>query len=352
MFSTRTLHEIRHEKGWWMTGVISKQLFRDLFQKKTSPRVVFIPMLCSFAAKLKQMSVKEMMSRPGHLSNCQRDALRLIGHDAMLNVFDTTLEAEALGCHVEWENEDNLSRIVSHPLGAQGDVGMLPPHFEQRGRMPIVLEATRRLTTLMGNQAAVIGVITGPLTMGAHLRGDAFLEEVKTGMPGADRILQFAGLTCLKESSLYCELNVDAILILEEAAGQINEEIMKAAEPVLQSIINLAHYYEKPLLVFARGCMEMAVVDRFYRSGIDGLILGSPLSIVDLRGLSQNSDVCVAEAIPTNLLLSTPESIRDTIIDCIQRVSAVKGSFLTTDWDIPYHVPIQSLQEIVNCIRI
>ena len=71
----------------------------------------FIPLVCSFAAKLRQISVKELFTNPTTLANSLRDAYKLFGYDAVLNAFDPSLEAEALGCEVKWESEEKPPEV-------------------------------------------------------------------------------------------------------------------------------------------------------------------------------------------------------------------------------------------------
>src|SRR3989304_10076929 len=113
----------------------SKELVRSLFQLRDLARVPFIPWVCSFAAQLEQIEMEAMLSDSGLLSRALINSQKLFGYDAIVNVFDPTLEAEACGCNVDWSQNETLPCVVSHPLSEGATTDDLDiSNFEKRGR--------------------------------------------------------------------------------------------------------------------------------------------------------------------------------------------------------------------------
>lgn len=324
----------------------TRQLFKELFQSKTCPRGMFIPLMCSFAAKLKQITVREMLHSPSHLSNCQRDALKLFQHDVVINIFDTSLEAEAMGCGVRWEHDHTLPCVVSHPLAGESEIPASDPLFETKGRIPVVLEATKRLTTIVGKQAAVLGVVTGPLTLASHLAGAAFLDGLKHSSSRSQHILELAGSTCLNLSSKYCDLNVDAILFVEETTGISDSQVIDKSGHIYESLINVAHFYEKPVMMLSR-CGEFNDIDTLSSLNFDAVISGWANYSSDLN----KTGACLGNGVPLDVLLSTPENIRKNLADCFAKTVDRGMPFLATEWDIPYNAPIQNIHEMIKVFK-
>ncbi|UCC16314.1 MAG: hypothetical protein JSU58_08065, partial [Dehalococcoidales bacterium] len=73
----------------------SRELVTNFFEGKTTERPPFLPWVCSFAARLEQVTVKTMLSDPGVLSRALSNTHKLFGYDVILNHFDPALEAEA-----------------------------------------------------------------------------------------------------------------------------------------------------------------------------------------------------------------------------------------------------------------
>lgn len=125
-----------------MADQTSKKLVRDLFRLSELPRLPFIPWVSTFAARLEQISVKEMLSDPTTLSKSLENAQKLFGYDAIISVFDPSLEAEACGCRIAWGAEGELPTVIGHPLMEGATIEDLDfSEIEKRGRLPIILES-------------------------------------------------------------------------------------------------------------------------------------------------------------------------------------------------------------------
>src|SRR3972149_7483653 len=119
-----------------MAGRSSKELVRDLFQLRELERVPFIPWVCSFAAQLEQIPVEAMLSDAGLLSRSLLNAQALFRYDAIANVFDPSLEAEACGCAIDWSQGGGLPRGASPPPcggAGHGEIGNSPPPNQRGG---------------------------------------------------------------------------------------------------------------------------------------------------------------------------------------------------------------------------
>jgi hypothetical protein len=64
--------------------ISSKELVKDLFYFKDLPRPPFIPWISTFAAKLEQIPVEDMLSDPGLLSTALLNSQDLFGYDAIV----------------------------------------------------------------------------------------------------------------------------------------------------------------------------------------------------------------------------------------------------------------------------
>lgn len=327
----------------------SKELVRGLFEGKDPNKVPFIPWVCSFAAKLEQVSIQAMLLDPGILSKTLINAQKLFGYDAIINVFDPTLEAEACGCKIDWLDSEALPEVISHPLSEGAVIEDLDTlDFEKRGRLPVVLEATKRLNIIKGKEVAIAGLVTGPLTLARHLKGKAFLDDLNQGKGEALEIIEAAGSIGLKLCRTYCELGVDLIVIAEEMLGQLSPEMSQAIASPLRSIWNVVKFYNVHSLVLSKGCNE-GHIEPILDLQAEGVALSGNINPEQVKDAALKRDCCFARSIPCSALLDTVSQAGDSTTDCLS--AKEKGLFLSTEWEVPYTTSVNNMHEVMRVIR-
>ncbi len=327
----------------------SKELVRGLFQLKDIPRVPFIPWVCSFAAQLEQVPVKAMLSEAGALSRGLINAQKLFGYDAIVNIFDPSLEAEACGCKVDWSEDGALPRVVSHPLGDGAAIEDLDiSNIENQGRLPVVIETTKRLNIIKGKDLAIIGLITGPLTLAGHLRGGNLITELNQDSEEAMKVVTLAGSIGLKLCRLYCELGVDVIVIAEEMVGQLHPGRVQAALAPLRSIWNVAGFYNVHTLILSSGCTGDHL-EPVLGLQADGLALSGEIGDNQLRDASVKHNKCYSGSITESALCGSSSETGEFTRGLLSRRG--KGFFLSTEWEVPFGTSVKNMHEVMGVIR-
>ncbi|MEK7353022.1 MAG: uroporphyrinogen decarboxylase family protein [Chloroflexota bacterium] len=326
----------------------SKELVRSLFQLRELAKVPFIPWVCSFAAQLEQVEVETMLSDAGSLSRALINSQKLFGYDAIVNVFDPSLEAEACGCKVDWSQAEALPKVVSHPLSEGAKIEDIDiSNFEKRGRLPAILEATKRLNIIRGKEVAIIGLITGPLTLARHLKGETFVTDLNQGAEEAKKVIALAGNVGLKLCRTYCELGVDVIVIAEEMLGQIKPNQYQAVAAPLRSIWNVARFYNVHSLLLSKGCHQEHI-EPILALQSDGVALTGDIDYTYLMGAALKRKCCYARSIPGSALLGTLSQVKDSTLDCLS--SKGRGFFLSTEWEVPYATDVNNTHEVMRVI--
>ncbi len=327
----------------------SKELVKGLFEHKDLTQIPFIPWVCSFAAKLEQVPVQTMLSDAGTLSRALINAHKLFGYDAIVNIFDPGLEAEACGCKLDWPDTGALPEVVSHPLSEGAAVYDLDTSdFENQGRIPVVLEATKRLNIIKGKEVAIAGVITGPLTLARHLKGEALIDDLNQGNDEAEDIIEAAGSIGLKLCRSYCEIGMDLIVVAEETPGRLGTRISQVLASPLRSIWNVAGFYNVNTLLLSKGCSE-EYIEPILDLQADGIALSGNMDYSRLKDAALERNCCFAGSIPLSVLLDEASLVEDTVKECL--VIKDKGFFLSTDWEIPYETNVNNMHEVMRVIR-
>jgi uroporphyrinogen-III decarboxylase len=325
-------------------GQSSKQLVKNLFEGKDTSQIPFIPWISSFAAKLEQVPVQKMLSDPGILSKALINSQKLFGYDAIINIFDPGLEAEACGCKLKWPDNGTLPVVASHPLNeglsiADMDIAGL----EKKGRLPVVIEATKRLNIIKGKDVAIACLVTGPLTLAGHLKGQDILADLRQNNDEALEIIETTGSIVLNLCRVYCELGVDLIVIVEELFGQASPEVIQAVASPLHSLWNVVKYYNVHSIILSKGCRKEHL-EPICSLGPDGVAISGDFSDKKLGEIAKRFNCYYACNIPLPSLSGT-----EFLADCLSNKN--KGYFLSTNWEIPYTTNVNDMHEIMRIIR-
>lgn len=325
----------------------SKQRFVRALSQRETDRIPVVPFVYCFAARLRGLSVKEMLNDPTLLANSLADVNELYGFDGLAVPFDMTLEAEACGCEVAWE-EGTPPSVTGHPLGIEGAVPRFEPQrIEESGRIPLVLDVIRRLKAVMGSTRAMIGVATGPLTLFEQLKGASFSGLLGKRPNEAEDLLDLSMMVATRMVQVYGEQGLDAVMIADRDLSVEDEKGLDAALPEYESLSDIARYFDAIPMFMFRGCRIEHLQIIIDAVGSECLVLRDE---PDCRYLVENSlleDGAIGWGVPTESLPGDPDVTR-AIVEKDLGYWRGTGAFLCTDWEVPLSVPIDSLRAMVE----
>ena len=130
-----------------------------------------IAQVFAHAAVARGRSMEEYLASGAAAAACQLEAWRHYGNEAVFAVLDLTLEAEALGGEIRrWPG--TYPAVIRPPLAPDDDFGRRPVLDPRTaGRLPMVLEMAGALRAACGDEALVVGLVQGPLTLAVQLLG-------------------------------------------------------------------------------------------------------------------------------------------------------------------------------------
>ncbi|HEY93612.1 MAG TPA: hypothetical protein G4O15_01580 [Dehalococcoidia bacterium] len=327
----------------------SRELVTNLFKGKASERPPFCPWVCSFAAKLEQVQVKSMLSDPGILSRALSNAHKLFGYDTLLNHFDPSLEAEALGCEIKWQEDSWPPVVTGHPLEDMTEFYDLETEgIEKKGRIPIVIEATKRLILTKKKEVPIAAMITGPLTLAKHLKGDAFSRQLESEDEEALDLVEDTGSICLKLCRAYCELGVDIIVIAENMQDLVIPNVSSVLASPLKSIFNVSRFYNVNSILIGKISDDKQAIS-ICRLGADAVSLSGGFNIADAQEKARENNIYFSITVPDTAFLRTDAGNDDLIKLAIK--AGDSGLFLSSEWEVPRGTNVNSMHEIMKIVR-
>jgi len=259
---------------------------------------------------------------PDKMVKLSLGAVEILGLDNVRVPFCQTVEAEALGCKINLGDDNNLPVVVSHPYKLDEPPLELPEDFLSRGRIPVVIEATRRLAKNVGNEVAIVSGIVGPFSMAGYLLG---LNE-----------LLISTISSPESLKPFLELGVNIGIrygnaLIEAGASVICVEDMSASTDMIspQTYRDLVLPYHKRLfetlntaITVLHICGDVTpIVSYMADSGADALSidhkldLSKAIEVKDKVTLVGNLDPVgiLLQGRPENIIKTASESLRDGI---------------------------------------
>lgn len=149
---------------------------------------------------------------------------QLFGYECAVVPFDMGVEAEALGCEINYypHRDGILYPTISKKLAEKvEDVDIhMPSDLAKAGRIPVVTEAIRLLKEEVGDQVAIGAWTLGPHLVAAQIIDMADLAKQMYKKPDmVNRVLDITTDLVIQLAKIYRDAGADFITIREMGAG-------------------------------------------------------------------------------------------------------------------------------------
>jgi uroporphyrinogen decarboxylase len=200
-----------------MTG---KEILYKVLRHETVPRPAWIPFAGVHAGKLKGYDATEVYSDADRLFESLMEVNKVYSPDGQVLLFDLQLEAEILGCKIEWSPKSPPC-VMDSPLEESDEI---PKRLLQKteGRLPLVIEVARRMKKAIGDKTALYGLFCGPFTLASHLRGTQLFKQIRKDPDYVHKILDYTTQISLQMCQLYMDEGIDVIVPVDPVVSQVS----------------------------------------------------------------------------------------------------------------------------------
>jgi [methyl-Co(III) methanol-specific corrinoid protein]:coenzyme M methyltransferase len=203
--------EVRHRER--VLGILYGKLSKD------------IPVICANqTGTVEVMEKVEVFWPDAHVDPEKMAKLALAGHtvlrfESVRVPFDQTVEAEALGAEIRMGKRHEFPEVIN-PLSETPPQSKFPDDFVERGRIPTVLEAIKKLRAEVGDKVPIIAGIVGPFSVSAQAFGlERFLKWTIRDVDGVLTALSEVTPLIKEYAELQVKCGADIISIEEMAAS-------------------------------------------------------------------------------------------------------------------------------------
>jgi|GEM_PF-37484 [methyl-Co(III) methanol-specific corrinoid protein]:coenzyme M methyltransferase len=278
---------------------------------------------------------------------------QLFGFECAVAPFDMGIEAEVLGCEINYytqSSQEILYPTMRKKLATTVEELKIeiPADLDQRGRVPLVLEALCKMKTEVGDQVPVGAWVLGPFTLaGQIVELDNLLKMSfkKTALVGA--ILdQLTGLL-ISLAKLYRAAGADYITVREMGATSdvLSPRMFKTL--ILPPLQKIFAALEPPRVLHICGTTS-AIFELMADAGAEAISIDQKNDVADAVKRVGEKTLVFGNLDPYNVLVTgTPELIRE-------KVRGILDAGVDAVWpgcDIWPSVPQENMQALVETVR-
>lgn len=337
-------------------SLTGKQLIHAVLSHQPVAVIPWVPFAGVHAGKLKSYSAREVLQDENKLLESLLEVNRIYQPDGQPVIFDLQVEAEILGCQLQWDEKSPPS-VVTHPL--ENDLNP-PTHLPQEGegRLPLILNVMRRMHDRVGPTTALYGLVTGPLTLASHLRGTNLFMDMFDHLDFLQKLLAYCTSVCLRMSEMYIQAGMDIIAVVDPLVSQISPRhlerfLLNPYREIFQSLRSQKVFSSIFVCGDATKNLELLC-----QSGPDCLAVDENIDMKAARIIADKYQIVLQGNIPltTCMLLGSQQDNMKYVLDLIDAVgrpgeTTPQNLIISPGCDMPYDVPPGNVIGILQAIR-
>ena len=324
-------------------------LIKKVMMLEPVERVPWVPFVGVHGGYLIGADAEQYLKSSQNMIAGLTKAIELYKPDGIPVNFDLQLEAEILGCRLKWAKE-NPPAVVSHPLSEGFLLSSLKIPTLTDGRIPIVLETTRKLREL-NPEIALYGLITGPFTLALHLLGTEIFMKLFEDPEYVMEVMDFCTRVAISYSEMLIDAGCDVLAVVDPMTSQIDSlSFGTYVTPYVSRIFDLVRKKEKLSSFFVCGHAQQnieAMCDcRPDNVSIDENI---PLDFVKEIALSKKISFGGNLKLTVVLLMGDTDDAKEDALACLD-LGGNKGFILAPGCDLPMKTPIENIQAVSELV--
>ena len=232
----------------------------------------------------------------------------LTGLESVRVPFDFVVEPEALGCEIKPGDKKIVPQVTKHPFEKPEELEM-PEELLQAGRIPVVLEAIRKMREEVGDFLPISSLVLGPITLAAMLSDTANLLRWLMRKPDyVEKFIDFATEVAIRYG---------------KAQYRAGSDIVEVGEPVASaSMISPKMFREfvKPALTKIAGELRgirvlhicgnaLPMIPDMVETGFDGISIEEDVDIAQIKPLVGDVKILGNVSSKATLVMGNPNQV-------------------------------------------
>ncbi len=332
---------------------MGKQIIFDILDHKRTERPAWVPFAGIHAGKLTGASAIEVLKDEDKLYEALMQVNKLYRPDGQPVLFDLQVEAEILGCELQW-SEDTPPTVKTHPYDEER---LIPCRCKmptkESGRLPMILRTMERMKKSVGDTTALYGLVCGPFTLASHLRGTEIFIDMFDEPEYVSDLVAYCADFIIEEAKLYVAAGMDVIAVVDPLVSQISSDHFDEflAEPytkIFKEIKKTGAYTS----FFVCGDATRNI-ESMCKTGPDSVSVDENIKIPAIRPITEKYNVAVGGNIPltTVMLHGSQQDNMKYVVELIESVEDPCHNFIVSPGcDMPYAVPVENAIGVAQAV--
>lgn len=326
------------------------ELIKKAMKLEVVDRIPWVPFVGVHAGNLLDLKAPEYLKSAEHIIKGVNKAIELYNPDGIPIVFDLQIEAEVLGCKLAWA-DDNPPAVVSHPLMEGISLDDLEVPCPCKGRIPVVMEATRKLRE-QHSDLALYGLITGSFTLALHLLGTDIFMQMMLEPDNVHKLMRFTTDVAKKMAGYYIEAGADVIAIVDPMTSQIDPMSFETfVTPCIKEINTFIRDANALSSFFVCGNAQQNI-EHMCQTNPDNISIDENIPLDFVRDISLKNKVSFGGNIKLTvvLLMGDENASRREALECMDTGGKV-GFILAPGCDLAMETPKKNLIAISELVH-
>jgi uroporphyrinogen decarboxylase len=264
---------------------------------------------------------------------------------------DLTLEAEAFGCKIEFQ-ENDMPHILGRLVTSAEEIENLKVPDLNAGRMQEYLKANK-LTVEMRLDKPVLAGVIGPFSLAGRLYDVseimmACYMEPESIMLLLDKCTEFIIMYCRELKAIGCS----GVVVAEPAAGLLsNEDCQTFSSTYVKRLVD--ELQDDTFTVILHNCGNTGhCTEAMLSTGADAYHFGNAIDMVETLKVCPGDKLILGNVDPVGVMkMKKPAEIKAYIGDLLERTADYKNFVLSTGCDLPPHVPAENVEAFFEAIN-
>ncbi|MDO8673929.1 MAG: uroporphyrinogen decarboxylase family protein [Dehalococcoidia bacterium] len=336
-----------------MSPMTSLQRVLTTLGHQEPDRVPFLLLATMHGARELGLSIEEYFGRAENLVEGQRRMRLKYQHDCLSNFFYASLEMEAWGGETVFR-EDGPPNSGRPIISRFADIlELAPPRIQDSPGLLKVLEATRQLKSLAGDEVPVIGVAISPLSLPMMQMGfEKYLDLMHDRFDLFERLMQINQAFCVEWANAQLAAGATAICYFDPVSSPTiipKELYLKTGFPIARQTLAQIH---GPAIIHLASGRAMPILDELAQTGTVAVGVSALEDLAELKEVCRGKVSLLGNLNGVEMRRWTTEQTERVVKEAIAKAGPGGGYILSDNHgEIPWQVPDEVLTTISESVR-